>query len=337
MTRAKRRLPRVLARLSTVLILLLLACSPAMAGKDKTITFGDLSWDTAQVHNRVAGFIIEKGMGYTPEYIPGSSAILFQALTKGEVNVNMESWTNNLLDLYTKALKEKTIVDLGPNFLDAKEAWYVPTYMIKGDPARGIKPMAPGLKSVSDLPKYWKLFKDPEDPDKGRIFIGITGWKVTGHTEKKVKAYGLDKTYNPFITGSDAALAGSMVAAYKKGKPWLGYYWAPTWVMGKLDMTALEEPAFDQEVWDATKGCAYPKPIVNILVNSELPKRAPDVVAMLDNYATTLDQNNKMMAFMEDSKSDVNETAVWFLKTYEDTWTKWVSPVVAAKVKAALK
>ncbi len=38
--------------------------------------------------------------------------------------------------------------------------------------------MAPDLKSVADLSQYCQLFKDPENPDKGRLYGSIPGWLV---------------------------------------------------------------------------------------------------------------------------------------------------------------
>ena len=85
---------------------------------------------------------------------------------------------------------------------------------------------------------------------------------MTGINEAKFKTYGLDQTFNLFSTGSDTALATSMVAAYEKGQPWVGYYWEPTWVMGQLDMTMLEEPEYNAEVYNDpnNRGCAFPPP-----------------------------------------------------------------------------
>ena len=193
------------------------------------------------------------------------------------------------------------------------------------------------MKSISDLPKYWKIFKDPEDPGKGRFYSCIPGWECEKINEKKFKAYGLDKYYNIFLPGSDAALNGSMAAAYKKGKPWFGYYWAPTWVLGKLDMTPLEEPAFDQKAWDADCACAYPSVKVNIIVNTALQKRAPEIVAFLKNYETTQAMANKFLAYMQDTKANTQAAALWFLRNNEDLWTGWVPSDIAKKVKAALK
>ncbi len=229
----------------------------AASAAKKTVRFADLSWDSIQVHNRIAGFIIKNGYGYDVEYLPGETIPMVSGLIRGDLDIDMESWTENIQEVYDKGIKSGKMLDLGSNFPDSWQGWLVPTYMIKGDPGRGIKLITPDLKSVSDLPKYWEVFKDPEVPTKGRFYNSIPGWKCTEINSTKLKAYGLDKTFNDFIAGSDAALSGSMMAAYKKGQPWVGYYWTPTRILTQLDMTPLEEPPFDKEIWNTTKACAY--------------------------------------------------------------------------------
>ena len=313
------------------------ALSPASHAAKNNIRIADLSWDSAQVHNRIAGFIIKNGYGYDVEYIPGNTIALFEGLARGDLDFEMECWVENQQEAFDKHVKAGKVIDLGSCFPDSWQGWLVPTYVIKGDPERGIKPMAPDLKSVADLPKYWKLFKDVEDPSKGRFYSCIPGWECQKINEKKFATYGLDKYYNIFLPGSDAALNGSMAAAYKRGKPWLGYYWSPTWVLGKLDMTPLEEAPFDKAQWDKDYGCAYPSVRVNIVAWSGLKDKAPDVVAFLSNYETTSALTNKFLAYMQDTKGSTEDAAAWFLKNRESLWTPWVPADVAKKVKAALK
>jgi glycine betaine/proline transport system substrate-binding protein len=343
----KKRLSRWSGTLClATFIFLFLFSGTAMA--KKTIVFADFGWDSAQVHNRIAGFIIEHGLGYPIKFVAGETIMLNTALikAKGEEapHINMETWTENWQELYDEGMAKgkdpntnEGFIHLGANFPNSVQGWYVPTYMIKGDPERGIKATAPGLKSVFDMPKYWELFKDPEDPTKGRFYSCIPGWSCALINSKKFEAYGTKKHYNIMEPGSGAALAASMEAAYKRGKSWIGYYWAPTWVLGKLDMTQLEEPPFDKKIFETTAACAYPAVKCDIVVHKKLPEWAPDVVKFLKNYETTLALNNKFLAYMQDNKASTDETARWWLKEYESLWTNWVPAEVVAKVKAALK
>ena len=309
------------------------------AGSDKLVlTFADVSWDSVKVHNRIAGFIIEHGYGYPEcQYTFGDSLPTLQGLGKGSIDIYMEVWADNYREAWDKMLADGTVKKLGTNFPDAPQGWYVPTYMIKGDPQRGIKPVAPDLKSVKDLPKYWELFADPETPGKGRFHNSPPGWAATDFNQAKMSAYDLDKYFNVFSTGSDTALATSMVAAYERGKPWLGYYWEPTWVMGKLDMTLLEEPEHDPAVWEKNSGCAFPSAEVLIGINSKLEENAPEIVAFLKNYASTLEQNNDFLAYMSDNDGDANVAAIYFLKKYPEVWKSWIPEDVATKVDKALE
>lgn len=335
MTKKKNHVFKVVVLVFGISLFLLPFSSYATAASKKLV-LADVGWDSVQVHNRIAGFILEHGYGYKVEYMPGQTIPLFAGLARGDVDINMEVWVDNQQEAYDKAVNAGQVVDLGANFPDSWQGWMVPTYVIKGDPKRGIKPVAPDLRSVEDFPKYWKVFKDQEDPSKGRFYSCIPGWECEKINEKKFNAYGLDKYYNIFLPGSYAALVGSLAGAIKKGKPWFGYHWAPTWALGKFDMTPIEEPPFDKKVWDENCACAYPSVRVNIVVNTSLLKRAPDVVKFLKNYETTQAMANKFLAYMQDEKADTQSAAVWFLKNYQDLWSGWVPENVAKKVKAAL-
>jgi glycine betaine/proline transport system substrate-binding protein len=326
-----------LAVIFFALSLFLVPFSGTAAAASKKFVLADVGWDSVQVHNRIAGFILENGYGYEVEYMPGETIPLFAGLARGDIDINMEVWVANQREAYDKAIKAGQVIDLGSNFPDSWQGWLVPTYMIKGDAKRGIKPMAPDLKSVKDLPKYWKLFKDPEDPSKGRFYNSVPGWECTKINTEKLKVYGLDKYYNDFITGSDAALNGSMAAAFKKGQPWFGYYWAPTWPLGKYDMTPLEEPPFNQAVWDKNYGCEYPSVKVNIVVHKSLPQKAPEIMEFLMEYETTQAMANKFLAYMQEKKATKKDAALWFLKNYRDVWHGWVPSEVMKKVEAALR
>lgn len=309
------------------------------AAAARPVTLVDFSWDSVQVHNRIAAYIIEKGYGKETDFIFAESLPGMMGIERGDADFSMEGWVDNLLDFWEKATASGKMVSLGTNFPDAPQGWYVPTYIIKGDEARGIKPVAPDLKSVADLPKYWELFKDPENPKKGRLLNGPAGWKVTSINEMKIRGYGLDKQYDAFSAGSETALSTAIKRAYDRGQPVLAYYWEPTWVMGLLDMTKLEEPPYDEKLWNDENlyACAIPSVRVLVVANAKFVEANPDIAAFLKNYGTTLEQNNKVLAFMFETKADTRQAAIWFLRNFEDVWTSWVPSDVAGKITAALK
>jgi glycine betaine/proline transport system substrate-binding protein len=309
-------------------------------GNDRPkLVMADVSWDSVQVHNRVVGFILQHGYGYPePEYTFGDTMPLLQGMTRGDVDITMEVWQDNYAEPWNEIVEAGSAVDLGSIYPDAPQGWYVPTFVIEGDQERGIEPMAPDLRSVSDLPRYWELFKDAEVPTKGRFHNGPPGWMVTEINEVKFKTYGLDETFNLFGPGSDSALSASMVSAYEKGEAWVGYNWEPNWVIGQLDMTRLEEPPYDPEVYNDTnnRGCAYPAAKVIKGVHVDLPDTAPEAVDLVSKYETTLEQNNDFLSYMSENNVDTEAAAIYFLKTYPDTWKTWVPEDVAQKVEQAL-
>ena len=137
----------------------------------------------------------------------------------------MEEWTDNL-STYQTDLESGRFKELGTNFGDNIQGFYVPAYVIEGDPERRIAPMAPELKTVQDLAQYADLFTDEEDPSRGRIYGAIPGWEINEIMRKKVEYNGLDQSYNYFQPGSDAALSAAFTSAYEKGEPIVGYYWS---------------------------------------------------------------------------------------------------------------
>ena len=139
----------------------------------------------------------------------------------------MELWTDNV-PTFEADMKTGKLLNLGINFDDDKQGLYVPRYLIEGDAKRGIKALAPDLKTVKDLARYAHLFKDPEDPSKGRLYGAIPGWSIDKILYLKYEAYGLNKNYVYFRSGSEPALNSAFLAAYTKGEPIVGYNYEPT-------------------------------------------------------------------------------------------------------------
>ncbi|MGI6037216.1 MAG: ABC transporter substrate-binding protein [Limnochordia bacterium] len=320
----------------TLLLLTFVGLGTASAQR---VVLADFSWESVQVHNRIAAFILEHGYGYQVDFQFGESLPGLLGLRRGDIDIAMEIWEDNLREVYDEALAKGEVIELGQNFPDAPQGWYVPTYVIEGDPERGIEPVAPDLRSVADLAKYPELFPDAEYRNRARFYNAPPGWVAQSINSAKLISYGLDELYVDFATGSDTSLAMAIYHAYQRGEPVVAYYWEPTWIMGALDMTLLEEPAFDENLWTQEAGypCAYPAASVKIAVNADFAHRAPEVVDFLANYQTTLAHNNDFLAYMEEQKASAEDAAIYFLEEYPEVWQSWIPDEgIKNKVEAAL-
>jgi ABC-type proline/glycine betaine transport system substrate-binding protein len=345
MTRNTRNIKRILSLALAVTMLASVAAlagcaqssgQPAAAAKPTVLKLADAGWDSIQVHNAIASFIINNGYDVKTETIMGSTPITWKALTENEIQIYMEFWSENVAD-YAEKVADGTVLELSLNFDDNEQGLYVPRYVIEGDPARGIEPMAPGLKTVKDLLNYPEVFPDAEQAGRGRIYGAISGWAADRILSNKYEAYGLDEKFNYFQPGSDAALAASLVAAYEKGEPWVGYYWAPTWVSGLYDLILLEDEPFTS-MDDLNNGLTeFPANRVTVAIHPSVKEHFPEITAFLSEYKTSSALTAEALAVMNSEGLTSSEAAIWFMKNHPELLETWIQDkAVLDKVNAAL-
>ncbi len=300
------------------------------------ITLADGSWDSIQLHNRLAGFIIKSGYGYPVEYLYGEELPLMQALAQDDVQVMMEIWANDYPKQWKVMQSQRKVKELGTNYTGAVQGWFVPTYMIAGDVERGIEPVAPELKSTYDLPRFSYLFAKNESSKQGRLYNAPKSWLAAGFNADKLKAYHLGRSYLLISTGSEQELTHSLFQSYRKGTPWLGFSRDPGPITAGQQMTLLREPEYNAAQWQYNHGCAYPTTDVLIAANQSLEKTAPELLDFLEKYETSREQNIQLLLYVDKYNGDKEKAVVAFMKQKPDVWKQWVPDDVAKKVEAAL-
>lgn len=301
-----------------------------------TITATDNGWDSQMLHNEIARIIVTEGYdNYDFQLSTGSSTMNWQAMLVGDVDVDIESWTDNVVT-YQDDLASGAIVELGVLVEDSAQGFYVPKYVIEGDEARGIEAVAPDLKTVKDLKDYAEFFPDDEDPSKGRIYGSIPGWMADEILYKKYELYGLDEFYNYARLGSEATLWASLNAAYNLGEPWVGYCYEPTWVSGKLDIVLLEDEPYEPGLFEEGK-TGFPKQRLKIVASSALAEKAPDLIEFFESYNTGSELVSKALAYLDETGATHEEAAVWFLTEFDYVLDEWLPEERAAKVREAIQ
>jgi glycine betaine/proline transport system substrate-binding protein len=305
-----------------------------------TIKFSDRQWESIWLSNSIAQFIIEKGYDYPTEVIQMDTPVMQVAITKGEIDIDIEAWQQNYPEWYEEETAKGNIETLGYSLEGGPQFWCIPQWVHEEY----------GIDTVEDMKDNWELFKDPENPNKGLFINSMVGWACTEINEIKFEAYGLDDYYNIITPGTSGAETAALAGPQMKNEPVFGYYWAPSPLMGMYDWYVVEEPAYDPDVWATIQAavddpslrpldeaCAYESVPVAIIAHAGLREKAPDVAAMMEHFEVRVDRCNRALAWAETNEiQNWERAAVWFLREYDDVWKTWVTADAYTKVKAAV-
>ncbi|WP_271409587.1 ABC transporter substrate-binding protein [Pseudomonas sp. Q1-7] len=290
----------------------------------KPVKFAGLNWESGMLLTDLLQFVLKNGYGCETDSLPGNSITMEQALGNNDIQIFAEEWIGRS-DAWNKAAAAGKVVGVGAPIVGATEGWYVPRYVIEGDAKRGIEAKAPQLKAIADLGQYAELFRDPEEPGKGRFYNCPAGWTCELDNSEMLKRYGLEDTFTNFRPGTGPALDAAVLSSYRRGEPILFYYWSPTPLMGQADLVKLEEkPGVDKNV------------TIQVGLSRTFHDEAPELVAVLTKVNVPIELLNQNLAKMAKEKMDSADLAKVFLKEHPDVWRAWVSEDAAKKIDAAL-
>lgn len=326
---------------STCLVAGLLAMTGAARAECGDLTIASMNWQSAEVLAALDKFILNEGYGCNAEIIVGDTVpTITSMIEKGEPDLAPEGWVDLLPDVANRGIEEGKLVSTGQSLPDGGvQGWWMPKYIADAHP---------DIKTIDDVLKHPELFPDPEDKSKGAIHNGPAGWGGTVVTAQLYKAYGAEGANFTLVdTGSAAGLDGSIAKAYERKEGWVGYYWAPTALLGKYEMVKVDHGvAYDEAEWKRCNTVAdcpdpkkndWPKDRVFTLAAKPFADRAgADVMGYLAKRSWSNATVNKLMAWMTDNQASGEDGAKHFLSENEDLWKDWVSPEVAEKIKAAL-
>ena len=304
----------------------------AQSEEKEAIVFSDLNWTSAQFQNRVAQYIVEKGYGYPTDVVFGATLPLFQGLRRGDSHVTMEIWLPNQDEPWMEAQAAGEVVSIGESLgRDWQSAFVIPAYL---------QEQYPELDSVEDLKddQYKALFAATETGGKARLVSCAIGWACEEVNAKQIEGYGLSDHVHIVSPADGAAANADLYGSYEKSEPWLGYQWGTNDPTVELNVVRLEEPEYSDECWFTTKACAYEPATILIAVRPDLPVRAPEVVEMLRAWEMNIERYQAVGKWRHENKdASINDTALWWLNSNVDLWSKWVTDDAAEDIRAALE
>lgn len=295
------------------------------------VTITQMDWASANVVTSVAKFLMEQGYGCAVTTVPSSTPTALTSVAEtGTPDILTELWVNTA-PAYAELVEAGKLVELADVLSDGGvEGWWVPQYVVDANPE------AATLEGILANPALVG----------GRFDNCPDGWgcrTVNDNMNRVIDMAG--KGIEVFDHGSGETLATAIAAAYADEKPWFGFYWAPTAILGKYPMVLVNMGGYDADTHacNSSKDCAapgvssYPRAAVKTAATADFQSREPEIAALMSKITFTNDQMNGILAWMEDNNASAEEGAVYFLTNNKDLWGDWLSEDAQGKLAALLQ
>ncbi|KCV82002.1 amino acid ABC transporter substrate-binding protein [Actibacterium atlanticum] len=296
------------------------------------VTITEMNWASSAVVTHVSKFLMEQGYGCTVSTVPSSTVpALVSVAETGTPDIVTELWTNGApaYGELQDAGKIETVADVLSD--GGIEGWWVPQYLVDEHPELAT---VEGVLANKDLLG-------------GRFHNCPDGWACKNTNNELTRNFGLvDAGFEIFLHGSGETLATSIASAFENKEPWIGYYWAPTALLGKYPMVSIDLGVpYDEEVFlcaadaecDTDGKSSWPVGPVKTVVTTDFSSKNPDIAALMGNVAFTNAQMGEVLAWKDANSASNEEAAVYFLSTYKDVWAGWINDDAKAKLAALLK
>ncbi len=248
------------------------------------------NWSSQLVGAEVLGNFLE-GEGYTVEYVPSDSQVVYQSMCDGDVELVHEVWEGAFGVAFQEQVDAGCVLDWSDHNAVTREDWWYPTY---------VEDVCPGLPDWEALNDCSELFATAETGDKGRFLGGPVDW-LKGD-EERVEGLGLN--FEVINVGSAATLWAELETAAADETPIVLFNWTPNFVEAIYDGKFVEFPQFEEACrtdpeWgtnaELTHDCGNPaEGYLKIGVGQHFPEKWPNAAELVKN----VDMTNAMLADM---------------------------------------
>jgi glycine betaine/proline transport system substrate-binding protein len=270
-------------------------------------------WTGQHLSAHIAGELLKK-MGYNVEYVTAGAVPQFAAIAQGNLHAQPEVWTNNVGDIYPKAVESGEILVLGDLGLQPREGWIYPPYM---------EEKCPGLPSYEALFDCAQAFASAETFPDGRLITYPADWGT--RSKELIETIGMP--FKPIAGGSEGAMIAELKSAYAAKEPIVMMFWQPHWLFAQLDFNWVEWKPFtaDCEAGQTkANACGFQQATVDKIVWSGFKDKWPAAYRFMD--ALKLDnaiQNSLILEVDEKGRALEDVVQEWIDKN-QKTWQPWV-------------
>nr|WP_207497564.1 ABC transporter substrate-binding protein [Limimaricola pyoseonensis] len=310
-----------------------IAAAPGVAAAEcGEVSITEMSFSSAIITTEIATFLMEQGYGCEVTRVPSDTIPALTSLAEnGEPDIVTELWVNSAGAAYDKLKADGVITDLTEVLKPGGiEAWWIPTYLVEEHP---------------ELATIEGILENPELVGNRFNNCPSGGWVCSTINRNIARAYGLEEAgIEVFDHGGGETLAASLSAAYEAREPWFGYYWEPTAIMGRFDMTKVDIGGVDLEAHEANldegvanpEPSAYPPSLVYTVATTRFVEENPEVAELMSNISFETDEMSALLAWKGETNATTEETAAYFLANNKDVWAEWLNDEARARLSNLL-
>ena len=288
----KQRLQKLgIIGLGILLIVTLVAGCGQQQGEQvtkPTVKIGYINWQEDVAVTYLWQEIL-KEKGYNVELTNVDAAPLFVGLSKGDLDLFLDSWLPITQQAYWDKYKDK---------LDDYGAWY------QGEAKVGlVVPKYVSINSIDELNEQKSKF--------GGQIIGIDpGAGIMKTTDKAIKDYGLNYELSQ---GSEAAMLATLDKAYKANQWLVVTGWSPHWMFSKYELKYLTDP---KQAYGVAEG-------LHILANKEFTKKQSAIASALKKFKLNDQQIGSLEGLISQGLAPQDAAKKW-VEDNKDLVTSWM-------------
>lgn len=301
--------------------LLVASSLPAISQAD-SIKIPINEWTGQHISAHITGSLFQKA-GYEIEYVTAGAVPQFAAIAQGDLHVQPETWTNNVGDIYPKAVEAGDIVVVGSLGLQPKEGWIYPPYL---------KDKCPGLPSYEALYDCAQAFAAADTFPDGRLITYPADW---GTRSKDIVAQ-IGLPFQAVAGGSEGAMIAEAKSAYAAEQPILMMFWQPHWMHAEMEFEWVEWDPADGECVEESgqsrgSACGFQQASIDKIASKEFAASFPGAAKLYEMMSIDNATQNALMLEIDNKGRKLEEVIAEWVDANEATWSPWVEAAKAAQ------
>jgi glycine betaine/proline transport system substrate-binding protein len=274
-------------------------------------------WDASRLDAAIAKQLLTSQMGMTVEVTETDESSMWAQLASGNQDACLEVWPSGHAADIRNYIANGTVENAGTLGPVGKISWYVPTYLLIGNPQLG------AWQAYLD-PSNTAAFATPDTGTRGRLLSGDRSW--TSYDQEIIQNLGLN--LEVVYAGSEDAEIEELANVYSKRGAILIYLWTPHAALEKYDLTPISLPPYTADCYAKAPAhgiaCDYPTDQLFKIVWPGLALANPRAYRFLKSFSYSTADQIALLNLVDNNRTTIDDAAAQWIASHPSAWAAWV-------------